>query len=140
MGDLTFKGLKVEEIDLTNKVQGEVQMDISQRATFNVKYTEDNRHCAANLIIDMMDKNAPMNFNFKVNVTAFLDCDEGMDQKEIHLLAYSEVYPHVRAIANAVFATAGLPPIVIPKIKMDPEKIKIGEDAEEKNGGTVFSS
>ena len=54
MGELTFKGIKVEEIDLTNKLEGQVQLDISQRASFNVKYTQDNLHCAANLTIDMM--------------------------------------------------------------------------------------
>ena len=82
MGELTFKGIKVEEIDLTNKLEGQVQLDISQRASFNVKYTNDNLHCAANLTIDMMEKNMPMDFNFKLSATAFLDCEAGMDKKD----------------------------------------------------------
>ena len=65
MGELTFRGIKVEEIDLTNKLEGEVKLDIAQRASFNVKYTNDNLHCAATLTIDMMDNNSPMDFNFK---------------------------------------------------------------------------
>lgn len=56
MGELIFKGMKVEEIDLTNKLEGQVKLDIEQRASFNVKYTNDNLHCAANLTIDMMEK------------------------------------------------------------------------------------
>ena len=51
MGELIFKGMKVEEIDLTNKLEGQVKLDIEQRASFNVKYTNDNLHCAANLTI-----------------------------------------------------------------------------------------
>ena len=38
MGELIFKGIKVEEIDLTNQLEGQVKLDISQRASFNVKY------------------------------------------------------------------------------------------------------
>ena len=56
MGELTFKGLKVDELDLTNKIEGQVELDISQRASFNVKYSNDNLHCMANLTIDMMEK------------------------------------------------------------------------------------
>ena len=51
MGELTFKGLKVDELDLTNKIEGQVELDISQRASFNVKYSNDNLHCMANLTI-----------------------------------------------------------------------------------------
>ena len=63
MGELTFKGLKVDELDLTNKIEGQVELDISQRASFNVKYSNDNLHCMANLTIDMMEKTHPMDFN-----------------------------------------------------------------------------
>jgi preprotein translocase subunit SecB len=128
MGELTFKGLKVEEIDLTNKLEGQVQLDISQRAAFNVKYTSDNLHCMANLTIDMMDNKAPMDFNFKVSATAFLDCESGMDKKEIHKKAYDEIYPHVRALVMSIMVNAGLPPIVVPKVKMEEENIKLSKN------------
>ncbi len=140
MGELVFKGVKVEEIDLTNRLKGDKQIDISQRASFNVKYSEDNMHCAANLTIDMMQTDNPNGFNFKISVTAFLDCEPGMDKKEIHVKSYDEVYPHVRAIANTVFATAGLPPFVIPKVKMDPSQIVVKKEGEEGDDSTGFSS
>lgn len=134
MGELTFKGLKVEEIDLTNKLEGQVQLDISQRASFNVKYTNDNLHCMANLTIDMMEKSAPMDFNFKISAVAFLDCEPGMDKKEIHKKAYDEIYPHVRALVMNIMVNAGLPPIVVPKVKIDDSNIKVsGENNSEGN-------
>lgn len=126
MGDLIFKGLKVEEIDLTNKLEGQAKLDISQRASFNVKYTNDNLHCMANLTIDMMEKSAPMDFNFKISATAFLDCEPGMEKREIHKKAYDEIYPHVRALVLNIMVNAGLPPIVVPKVKMDDSNIKVG--------------
>ena len=129
MGELTFKGLKVEEIDLTNRLEGQAKVDISQRSSFNVKYTNDQLHCMANLTIDMMEKTAPMDFNFKLSATAFMDCEEGMDKKEIHKKAYDEIYPHVRALVMTILTNAGLPPIVIPKVKMDESNIKVaGQD------------
>ena len=32
MGELTFKGLKVVELELTNKIEGQEELDNSQRA------------------------------------------------------------------------------------------------------------
>ena len=110
MGELTFKGLKVDELDLTNKIEGQVELDISQRASFNVKYSNDNLHCMANLTIDMMEKTHPMDFNFKISATALFDCEEGMDKKEIHKKAYDEIYPHVRALVITFMVNSGLPP------------------------------
>ena len=118
MGELTFKGLKVDELDLTNKIEGQVELDISQRASFNVKYSNDN----------MMEKTHPMDFNFKISATALFDCEEGMDKKEIHKKAYDEIYPHVRALVITFMVNSGLPPIVIPKVKMDESNIKIEEN------------
>lgn len=134
MGELIFKGMKVEEIDLTNKLEGQVKLDIEQRASFNVKYTNDNLHCAANLTIDMMEKTAPMDFNFKISATAFLDCEPGMDKKEIHKKAYDEIYPNVRTLITTIMVNAGLPPIVIPKVKMDDSNIKLAGNGQENNG------
>ena len=134
MGELIFKGMKVEEIDLTNKLEGQVKLDIEQRASFNVKYTNDNLHCAANLTIDMMEKTAPMDFNFKISATAFLDCEPGMDKKEIHKKAYDEIYPNVRTLITPIMVNAGLPPIVIPKVKMDDSNIKLAGNEQENNG------
>ena len=134
MGELIFKGMKVEEIDLTNKLEGQVKLDIEQRASFNVKYTNDNLHCAANLTIDMMEKTAPMDFNFKISATAFLDCESGMDKKEIHKKAYDEIYPNVRTLITTIMVNAGLPPIVIPKVKMDDSNIKLAGNEQENNG------
>lgn len=134
MGELIFKGMKVEEIDLTNKLEGQVKLDIEQRASFNVKYTNDNLHCAANLTIDMMEKTAPMDFNFKISATAFLDCEPGMDKKEIHKKAYDEIYPNVRTLITTIMVNAGLPPMVIPKVKMDDSNIKLAGNEQENNG------
>ena len=138
MGELTFKGLKVNEIDLTNNLEGQINLDISQRASFNVKYTNDQLHCMANLTIDMMEKTAPMDFNFKLSATAYMDCEEGMDKKEIHKKAYDEIYPHVRALIMTIMLNAGLPPLAIPKVKMDDSNIKVA--GEENSGNKKFYS
>ncbi len=135
MSDLIFKGLKVDEIDLTNKLQGEQQMNIEQRSSFNVKYTQDNKHCIATLTIDMMHKEKPMDFNFKIEVSAFMDIEGAMDKKEIHKNAYNEIYPHVRALAMTILVNAGLPPIAIPKVKMDDSNIKVNENNGQNQGG-----
>ena len=116
MGELVFRGIQVNEIDMSNELQGQVKLDIEQRASFNVKYTQDMKHCIATCVVDMMNKNAPNDFNFKISVRASFDI-EGE--------AYDEMYPHMRALTMSVLTTAGMPPIVIPKIKMDENNIKV---------------
>lgn len=135
MSELIFKGLKVEEIDLSNKLQGEQKLNIEQRSSFNVKYTQDNKHCVATLTIDMMHKEKPMDFNFKVEVSGFMDIEGSMDKKEIHKNAYNELYPHVRSLVMTVLVNAGLPPINIPKVKMDDSNIKVNENNGQNQGG-----
>ena len=68
MGELVFRGIQVNEIDMSNELQGQVKLDIEQRASFNVKYTQDMKHCIATCVVDMMNKNAPNDFNFKISV------------------------------------------------------------------------
>lgn len=125
MGELIFRGIQVNELDLSNELKGQTKLDIEQRASFNVKYTQDMKHCMATCVIDMMDKNAPNDFNFKISVRGSFDCEGDMDKKEIHKMAYDELYPHVRAITMTMLSTAGMPPIVIPKIKMDDKNIRL---------------
>lgn len=69
-------------------------MDISQRASFNVKYTRDDKKCAATLTIDMMDKNQPMDFNFKISAVAFLTVTSYQTKRKFirkHTMKYSHM-------------------------------------------------
>ena len=79
MGELVFRGIQVNEIDMSNELQGQVKLDIEQRASFNVKYTQDMKHCIATCVVDMMNKNAPNDFNFKISVRASFDIEGEME-------------------------------------------------------------
>ena len=132
MGELVFRGIQVNEIDMSNELQGQVKLDIEQRASFNVKYTQDMKHCIATCVVDMMNKNAPNDFNFKISVRASFDIEGEMEKKEVHKKAYDEIFPHVRSMVITFFVNSGLPPIAIPKVKMDDANIKVsGEDNSE---------
>ena len=56
-----------------------------------------------------------------------------MDKKEIHKKAYDEKYPHVRALITTILVNAGLPPVVIPKVKMDDSNIKMSGEKDSDN-------
>lgn len=131
MAELIFRGFRVEELDFTNKIEGDKEIEISQRSQFNVKYTDDFKHCIANLIVDIMDKNDPMNFNYKISGLAYLDCVGEVDQKEIHKLAYEEIFPHVRAVTMSTMGQAGIPPIGIQKVRIDDSNIEIRNENDE---------
>ena len=48
--------------------------------------------------------------------------------------AYDEIYPNVRTLITTIMVNAGLPPIVIPKVKMDDSNIKLAGNEQENNG------
>ena len=91
MGELVFRGIQVNEIDMSNELQGQVKLDIEQRASFNVKYTQDMKHCIATCVVDMMNKNAPNDFNFKISVRASFDIEGEMEKKGRALVALPNI-------------------------------------------------
>ena len=49
------------------------------------------------------------------------------------MLFRSEIYPHVRALITTILVNAGLPPVVIPKVKMDDSNIKMSGEKDSDN-------
>ncbi len=125
MRGVKLEGYTVNELDLSNELQGPGQLDIESRTTFNVQYIKDTNRCVANCIIDLMKKDAPNEFNFKISIKGMFLYEEGMDRKLIHTETYDALFPYIRLISANVFVNAGMPPIPIQKVKMDTEKINV---------------
>lgn len=126
MGEIKLNGYVVNELDLTNELKQPGKLNISTRASYNVQYAQNENKCIGTCVIDMMEESAPNDFNFKISVRGMFDFEEGMDKKEIHKQTYNELFPFVRVIVANTFTNAGLPPMMVQKIKMDDSNINVG--------------
>ena len=127
MGEIKLNGYIVNELDLTNELKVAGQLNISTRASYNVQYAKESNRCMGVCVIDMMDQNSPNDFNFKISVRGMFEYEEGMDKKEIHKETYNELFPFVRMLIANTFTNAGLPPMMVQKIKMDDSNINVNE-------------
>ncbi|MBR3645804.1 MAG: protein-export chaperone SecB [Lachnospiraceae bacterium] len=133
---VNLNGYVVNELDFTNELKAPGQLNLETRTNFNVQYMKDANRCIATCVVDMMEKTAPNDFNFKISVRGIFEYEEGMSREEIHTATYDELFPFVRTITCNTFVNAGLPPMMIQKVKMDPSKINVSGGQEEKPGLT----
>lgn len=140
MGEVKLNGYVVNELDLTNELKQAGKLNISTRASYNVQYSTDGSRCIGTCVIDMMEESAPNDFNFKISVRGMFEYEEGMDKKEIHKKTYDELFPFVRVIVANTFTNAGLPPMMVQKIKMDESNINVGGNKEPDNDGSKYYS
>lgn len=126
MGEIKLNGYVVNELDLTNELKQPGKLNISTRASYSVQYAKGDNKCIGTCVVDMMEESAPNDFNFKISVRGMFEYEEGMDRKEIHKMTYDELFPFVRVIVANTFTNAGLPPMMVQKIKMQDENINVG--------------
>lgn len=140
MGEIKLNGYVVNELDLTNELKQPGKLNISTRASYNVQYAQNENKCIGTCVIDMMEESAPNDFNFKISVKGMFEFEEGMDKKEIHKQTYNELFPFVRVIVANTFTNAGLPPMMVQKIKMDDSNINLGGRKDESGEDNKYTS
>lgn len=140
MGEIKLNGYIVNELDLTNELKQPGKLNISTRASYNVQYAQNENKCIGTCVIDMMEESAPNDFNFKISVRGMFEFPEGMDKKDIHRETYNELFPFVRVIVANTFTNAGLPPMMVQKIKMDDSNINVGETKVPTTDGGKYTS
>lgn len=140
MGEIKLNGYVVNELDLTNELKQPGKLNISTRASYSVQYAKGDNKCIGTCVVDMMEESAPNDFNFKISVRGMFEYEEGMDKKDIHKETYNELFPFVRILVANTFTNAGLPPMMIQKIKMDDSNINVGgEPNPEKDDNKYYS-
>lgn len=140
MAEIKLNGYIVNELDLTNELKQPGKLNISTRASYSVQYAKDENRCIGTCVVDMMEESAPNDFNFKISVRGMFEFEDGMDKKEIHKETYNELFPFVRAIVANTFTNAGLPPMMIQKIKMDDSNINVGENENNEGESGKYTS
>ena len=130
-----LKMIKADEISFVNRQQN------SNRISLTFKYNHQLRYPAAGiahaeLSVSAEDKESPEKFSLKLVQTGVFTVPADMSREEAHVATFNEMYPYMAALAASVSASAGIPALRIPKVKINSENVyRIDFRPPTKNGG-----
>ncbi len=122
MANITLQAYKVSELVFNNKVNGKVQLKLSNKVSHNVRY-KGNSTCEATLTVEAFDKENKDVLNFKVTVTGIFRIINQVEKEFIHVETFRELHAFAKAIAATVTGGCGVPPIILQNIDIEKQEI-----------------
>ncbi len=122
MANVNMKAYKVSEIVFNNKVNGKVQLKLSNKVSHNVKYGK-NGFCEAVLTVEVFDKENMDVLNAKVTVNGVFTIEQGIEKEFVHVETFKELFPFAKALVTTISANAGVPPIMVKNVDIEKQEI-----------------
>ena len=122
MTNVQLKAYKVSRISFNNAVQSTVHLNLNNKVSHNVKYT-DGAVCEATLCIEVLDKDHPDVLNITVEVKGIFDIRRGVEKEFVHVDTFKELFPLAKALVTTVTANAGIKPIIVQNIDIEEQEI-----------------
>jgi preprotein translocase subunit SecB len=120
---IDLKGFKVNDIDFKNHFDGGTrQIQLQHKVSYNVAYNNTN-NCKGTIEVTVSDRDNPDDFTITVSLTGLFTVTENLDKKQVHLETYKELLTIARSVVIAVTGNSGIPPIIVPDIKIDPNQV-----------------
>lgn len=122
MANVNMQAYKVSEIVFNNKVNGKVQLKLSNKVSHNVKYAK-NGICEAVMTVEAFDKDNYDVLNIKVTVHGVFTVVQGIEKEFVHVETFKELFPFAKALITTISANAGVPPIMIKNVDIEKQEI-----------------
>lgn len=122
MANVSLSAYKVSELVFNNKVNGKVQLKLSNKVSHNVRYRQ-NGTCEANLTVEAFDKENKDVLNFKISLTGAFRITAKVEKEFIHVETFRELYALARALTATVTGGCGVPPIMLQEIDIEKQEI-----------------
>ena len=122
MANTTMKAYKVSEIVFNNKVNGKVQLKLSNKISHNVRYSS-NGTCEAVMTVEAFDKEHKDVLYAKVTVNGVFTVEKEIEKEFVHVETFKELFPFAKALVTTISANAGVPPIIIKNIDIEKQEI-----------------
>ena len=122
MTNVQLKAYKVSRINFNNAVQSTVHLNLNNKVSHNVKYT-DGTVCEATLCVEVLDKDHPDVLNITVEVKGIFDIRRGVEKEFVHVDTFKELFPLAKALVTTVTANAGIKPIIVQNIDIEEQEI-----------------
>ena len=122
MTNVQLKAYKVSRINFNNAVQSTVHLNLNNKVSHNVKYT-DGAVCEATLCVEVLDKEHPDVLSITVEVKGLFDIRRGVEKEFVHVDTFKELFPLAKALVTTVTANAGIKPIIVQNIDIEEQEI-----------------
>ncbi len=122
MANVEMKAYKVSEIVFNNRVNGKVQLKLSNKLSHNVRYNK-NGGCEAFLTVEVFDKANKDVLNIKATVVGAFTVKQNVEKEFIHVETFKELFPFAKALVTTVSANAGIPPIYVQNVDIEKQEI-----------------
>ncbi len=122
MANVKMQAYKVSEIVFNNKVNGKVQLKLSNKISHNVRYSS-NGTCEAVMTVEAFDKEHKDVLYAKVTVNGVFTVEKEIEKEFVHVETFKELFPFAKALVTTVSANAGVPPIIIKNIDIEKQEI-----------------
>lgn len=122
MANIALQAYKVSELVFNNKVNGKVQLKLSNKVSHNVRYKADSL-CEASLTVEAFDKENKDVLNFKITVTGVFRILNQIEKEFIHVETFRELHAFAKAITATVTGGCGVPPIILQNIDIEKQEI-----------------
>ncbi len=122
MANVSLNAYKVGELVFNNKVNGKVQLKLTNKVSHNVRYKPDGT-CEANLTVEAFDKEHKDVLNFKISLVGAFRITAKIEKEFIHVETFRELYSLARALTATVTGACGVPPIMLQEIDIEKQEI-----------------
>ena len=122
MANVSLNAYKVSELVFNNKVNGKVQLKLTNKVSHNVRYRQSGA-CEATLTVEAFDKDHRDVLNFKISLTGAFKIINQVEKEFIHVETFRELYALARALTATVTGACGVPPIMLQEIDIEKQEI-----------------
>ena len=122
MANVSLTAYKVSELTFNNKVNGKVQLKLSNKVSHNVRYRQSNS-CEASLTVEAFDKEHKDVLNFRITLTGAFKIINQVEKEFIHVETFRELYALARALTATVTGACAVPPIMLQDIDIEKQEI-----------------
>ncbi len=124
-----LKGYKVNKMSIENRVQPGTELKLQNTLNYNVNYAEADKKCWGIVNFGITDANAQP-FGVNIEMVAEFTYDEGDEKPIIHTTSFDAVFPYIRMLVTNLTSQSGMPGLIIPIMKLNPNTVKVEEKKE----------
>lgn len=120
--EVELKLVRTDDISFVNHLAPNTACKLAFQYKHNLHYPAPNV-ARAELTVVAENPDDREHFRLSVTETGVFACPDGMSREAIHVETFRMLFPYVRALVSSVTALAGIPPILVPAVRINEENV-----------------
>ena len=127
-----LQGYKVNSISFENNVEDGAELELQNKFQYNVNYADEENRCIGMLNFRVIDSEL-QGFEIKVDMVAEFSYDDDDKKADIHTESFAQIFPFLRQIICNITVSGGMPPLMIPFIRLDRDAVSVNDNVEDES-------